>query len=55
MIPNPMYDWKPTTENVEKLFKHMEHGDEKHREWLREHLYAYFGLVVPTDCKAGDS
>lgn len=39
--------WQPIPENVEKLYQHMAHGDEQHRRWLREHLYAYFGLTVP--------
>ena len=47
MIPNSMMNWQPTLENIEKLFKHMEHGDEAHRRWLREHLYAYFTLPIP--------
>lgn len=44
-----MEDWKPNVENVEKLYLHMAHGDEQHRRWLREHLYAYFNLTVPTE------
>ena len=38
--------WTPTSENVEKLFAHMAHGDTEHRRWLREHLYLFFGLTI---------
>lgn len=39
--------WTPTPENIEALFENLAHGDEQHRHWLRERLYAYFGQSVP--------
>lgn len=39
--------WTPTTENIESLYQHMAHGDQIHRQWLREHLFLYFGVAMP--------
>jgi len=38
--------WQPTPENIEVLFKHLAHGDEAHRRWLREQLYLYFNVAI---------
>ncbi len=40
--------WSPTAPNIQKLFDHMAHGDAEHRRWLREHLFLYFGVEVPS-------
>ena len=41
--------WTPTAANIEKLFAHMAHGDDKHRQWLREQLYLYFNVALPVE------
>ncbi len=40
--------WTPTAPNIQKLYDHMAHGDAEHRRWLREHLFLYFGVEVPS-------
>ena len=37
----------------EQIYRHIEHGDEKHRAWLREELDKFFALAPPTTKRLG--